>query len=211
MRLLLSAALLLGASAAHASTIYQADFSAVNLIDHTSTGNAVEPSPQAASNFTFGYTGTPSSDSTLNFFGTDGDSLISSDFGTEHFMITSVIDVSALGIVDISITNAFLGVDSFNNSPSEFIEYYYSLDGGLSTTFFSFTDDPNGPDLNALERVDVSSASDLVIGVTANVNGAGDGWDMTELSVSTVPLPAGLPLLLGAGAALGLVRARRRT
>lgn len=216
MKYLLSAALILGAASAQAATLYQADFTQFVSIDHTNTGNALEPSTQAGANFEIGYSGTPASDSTRNFFETDGDSLISSDFGGTHFMRSDTIDVGAWATVAISATANFIGLDSFNNSPTEFFEYIFQLDGGLDTSFFFFTDDPNGTDLNAVLNLDVSAANSLIVGLNANANGAGDGFDLTSFSVqgitpsvAVVPLPAGILLTLSGLFALGVNRSRR--
>jgi len=197
------------AVAANASVIYDADFSQFVGIDHTSNGNALEASGQQGANFTIGYPSNPSSDTTRNFFETTGTSLISSDFGGDHFMFTDDIDVSGWNEISIDMLADFVGSASFNNSPTEFISYSYSLDGGSQQEFFSFTDDPNGPDLNASTVVDVSSASSLVVRIDANANGAGDGWELTQLEVNgTVAVPApGSVALVGLA---GLAAAGRR-
>ncbi|MEM9735384.1 MAG: hypothetical protein AAF908_02120 [Pseudomonadota bacterium] len=210
MRLVIAAALVLAATSAQAAVIYEADFSQAVSIDHTNTGNAIEASPQRGANFTIGYPSLPDSDTTRNFLETDGTSLISSDFGGAHFFFTDLIDVSGFATVTIDIVNAFVGVDAFNNSPTEFIRYSYVLDGGPAEEFFFFTNDPNGPDLNATEVLDVAGVSNLLIRIDANVNGAGDGWQLSSLTVdATVPLPATLPLMLLGALALGALRARR--
>jgi hypothetical protein len=215
MRIFVSLALVFLASYATAAPLlYEADFSQVVSIDHTNDGsNPIESSPQAGANFTIGYTGSPASDTTRNFFETDGDSLISSDFGGDHFMRSASIDVRDWNEVVIDILADFVGVDSFNNSPQEFIEYIFALDGGAENQFFFFTDDPNGSDLNASTIVDVTGVSALTVGLNANVNGAGDGFDMTSLivkgtnAVGAAPVPSTLALFL-LGAFMGVLRAR---
>lgn len=192
-----------------ASVIYQADFSQIVSIDHTSTGNALEPSPQFGANFSIGYPSPPSSDTTRNFFETDGGSLISSDFGGAHFMKSFDIDVSGWDEITIDILADFVGTDSFNNSPTEFIEYFFTQDNGAENPFFHFTDDPNGPNLNASTTVDVTAVSTLAVGLNAWVDGAGDGFDMTSLvvegTIAAIPEPSALALV-GLGALGTLVR-----
>jgi len=197
--------------AASAVTLYDADFATSVSIDHTSNGNALEPSPQAGGNFSIATPAPPASDTTRNFFETTGTSLISSDFGGDHFMDSVTIDVSAWNEVSVDVLGDFVGSDSFNNSPTEFIEYVYTLDGGADQQFFFFTDDPNGPDLNASTLVDVTGISDLTVGINANANGAGDGFEITSYTVEgtvLVPEPASLALL---AAGLGVAGLRRRS
>jgi hypothetical protein len=214
MKAIFGLALALMTASANAAVIFEADFTQNVGIDHTTTGNVLESSPQSGANFTIGYTGTPASDTTRNFFETDGDSLISSDFGGDHFMFTDIIDVSGWNEVDIDILADFVGIDSFNNSPTEFIEYYYTLDAGAEMQFFFFTDDPNGTDLNGSTTVDVTGISNLVVGLNANVNGAGDGFDMTSLTVDgtvpavTIPEPNTAALILLSGLLGGALRSR---
>jgi len=197
-------------STASATTIYDADFSQIVSIDHTSSGNALEPSPQAGANFTIGYPSNPASDTTRNFFETTGTSLISSDFGGDHFMESISIDVSTWDEVEIDALADFVGTDSFNNGGTEFFQYFYTLDGGSEVEFFYFTDDPNGPNLNASTTVDVSGASTLTVGINANANGTGDGWELTSYTVTgtvEVPEPASIALV-AAGIAVATLRRR---
>ena len=165
---------------------YRADFSQKTSIDHETPGNPLEPSPQAGANFQIGYPLPPASDSTRNYLETTGDSLISSDFGGEHFFFTDSIDVSTADSVTVGIVNAFVGTNSFNDVGSEFIRYVYGLDSGPLQQFFSWTGAPNGPDLDASTTIDTSGASSLVVGVIANVDGEGDGWEMSSVTVQAV-------------------------
>lgn len=209
MKTVMTVAAVAALTGAASAQLYTADFSSGLSIDHTSNGNAIESSPQSGSNnFIIGYPTVPSSDTTRNFFETTGSSLISSDFGGDHFMLTDSIDVSGWNEVSIDMLADFVGTDSFNNSPTEFISYSYVLDGGSPVEFFSFTDDPNGPDLNAFELVDVTGINSLEIRIDANANGSGDGWELTQLVVegTVVPAPGAIAL---AGLA-GFAGTRRR-
>ena len=198
-----------GAASAQADILYQADFSQFVQIDHDTVGNVLEPSGQVGANFTIGYPTTPSSDTTRNFFETTGASLISSDFGGDHWFLSDTIDVSGWNEVDIDILCDFVGTDSFNNSPTEYIEYVYTLDGGGAQQFFYFTDDPNGSNLNASTTVDVTGFSTMTLGINANADGAGDGWELTSGIVDgTVPVPEPASLALVAFGALVLIRRR---
>ncbi|MAY73668.1 MAG: hypothetical protein CMJ31_02905 [Phycisphaerae bacterium] len=203
------AAFIASAATAGTVTVYDADFSVDGIgFDHTSNGNALEASPAVGPNFTLSYPSIPSSDTTLNFFITGGGTLTSSDFGGAHSFESFDIDVSQYDEVSISFINDFLGTDSFNNAPAEFIEYYYTLDGGAQTQFFFFTDDPNGPDLNASTFVNVAGVSTLRVGLNANVDGAGDGFDLSSVTVTGTPVPA--PATIALTGLAGLAAARRR-
>lgn len=203
--------LALSAAVANASVIYDADFVSQNVsIDHDTGGNSLETSPQAGANFEIGYPSPPSSDTTRNYLETDGGNLDSSDFGGDHYFQTDIIDVSGWNEVEIDIICNFVGSDSFNNSPTEFIQYVYTLDGGSDQQFFYFTDDPNGSDLNASETVDVTNVLELVVRINANANGSGDGWSLSSAKVTgtVVPEPATM-VLLGLGGVAALIRRRR--
>ncbi|MEO0512783.1 MAG: hypothetical protein AAF108_07795 [Planctomycetota bacterium] len=187
---------------ASAEVLYDADFSQAVGIDHDTIGNALEASGQFGANFVLSYPSPPASDTTRNFFETTGTSLISSDFGGDHRFESFDIDVSLVNEVDIDFVAGFVGMDSFNNSPTEFIEFFYTLDGGSDQPWFSFTDDPNGPNLNAsLAGLDVSGASTLTVGINANANGGGDGWELFSATVEgeVIPAPASVAVLGLAG------------
>ena len=180
-----------GRKSAQNITLYEADFSKKVVIDHAIPGNPLEPSPQPGADFQIGYPQAPSSDSTRNFFETTAGSLISSDFGGEHFFFTDPIDVSSAGSITIDVVNAFVGVSTFNDIPGEFIRYSYSLDGGPLQQFFFFNGPLNGPDLNASLTVNTDGVSELVVGIVANVDGEGDGWELSSLTVEAVRCAGG--------------------
>lgn len=203
------AALIVAAAVAGASatSLYEIDFSQSVSIDHTTNGNPLEASPQLGANFEIGYSGAPASDTTRNFFETQGNALISSDFGGDHYFLTNVIDVSGWNEVSIDILNQVVGDDPFNNAASEFIRYTFSLDGGAAQTFFLYNSGAGNPPLNASTLVDVTGISSMTVRIDANVNGAGDGWELTQANVTgtIVPEPASALLI-----ALGALAIRRR-
>jgi len=198
------------ASAANADVLYDADFSTngIGFTHTTSSPLGAASGSVNGSNFTLSYANSPSTDSSGNYFLTNNGVLESADFGGDHAFESFDIDVTSFDEVTIDFLNEFLGTDSFNNSPTEFIEYYYTLDGGSQQQFYYFTDDPNGVDLNSSLVLDVSAASTLRVGLNANVNGGGDGFALSSATVTGSPVPApGSAALL---AAAGILAARRR-
>lgn len=187
-------------SGAAATVVYNADFSVDGIGFTHTTDNPPAPSDSASgANWTISYDSQPSTDGSTNSFITDGGALTASDWGGGGSFISSTIDVSSLDLVDIS----GLGSGVFNNPPTEFFTWFYSLDGGAAVT----ADLPSGDFDQTFSNVDVSGGSSLVVGFNFNHNGGSDGFSISSVSVEAVPEPSSA--LLGALGALMLLRRRR--
>lgn len=190
------------ASAASAANLFDADFSGTGGFTHT-TASAPAPGPQSLTlnNFSIYYDSTPATDTTDNYFRLQGGVLASSDFGGEHGMTSGLLDVSTLNLVNFSLTGNTVGASVFNNAGVEFFQGWYSLDGAPATAIGFTTADGS---LDFATDIDVSAASTLEVGFLANVNGAGDGFDISSVVVTPTPGTAAL------FAAAGIVGIRRR-
>jgi hypothetical protein len=206
-KLILAATTAAFITAANASAveIYNADFDDVVVIDHTTTGNALESSPQTGSNFTLSYPSAPASDTTRNFFESGSGVLVSEDFGGAHTFESSTIDLSLVTDIVISFEGETDGTDVFNGG-DEFLEYFYTLDGGAEQLLFTRTTD-GSLDFTS-STIDTTSATSLTIGLNANINGSNDGFTIESAIVTGTVIPE--PASIAGLGLLGLVGLRRR-
>lgn len=175
----------LTAGAAQAETVYDADFSTPGIgSTHTSGGDPLESSPIAGPNWTMSWPSPPASDTTTNSFITQGNTVFIDDWGGDGVLTSDAIDVSSYDLVDIAGVAATHGNDVFNNTSTEYFDWFYSIDAGSQVNQL-FTND--GSLDHTFSNVDVSGASSLVVGFSFNVNGAGDGVDVSSLTVSGQP------------------------
>ena len=196
---------------ASADVIFDADFSGSGGFTHTSS-SPVPPGPNsiAVNNFSLFYPVTPATDTTANFFRVANGVLESEDFGGLHGLSSGLLDVSNFDEVTFSLSGQTVGSDVFNNQTGstggpEFFAGFYSLDGGNDVEVARTINDGN---LSFSITIDVSSASTLEVGLLSSVNGTGDGWDVTSITVTGDPIPApASAALVGLG---GLVASRRR-
>ncbi|WP_436715433.1 hypothetical protein U8335_23445 [Roseiconus lacunae] len=148
------------------------------------TPNNLETSPQVGANFSLSYPNVPASDSTRNFVETDPNAgingmLESEDFGGEHELRSDPIDVSGATIVDIEWIAGTVGLNSFGDS-GEFFEWFYEFDNNGRVTQQTTADGS----LNLLlDDIPTGGASSLVVGVRANVEGEGTGFDLESITV----------------------------
>ena len=181
-----------------AQVIYNADFSTEGdgVPDHTmsnppASAPAVFSGGTAPNNWTVGYTSTPGTDGSANEFSVNSGVLRVQDFGGTGTFASAVIDVSGVATLDITALGEVIGSD-VQNGGSEFFEYYYSIDGGAPVTTPKNVNNA-GDDLNyAVVGLDVSSASTLVVGFSCNVNGGGDGYEISSFLVNATLLPVNL-------------------
>lgn len=177
-----------GVSSSFGSLIYDAAFTATEIgFTHTTSSPPVA-GPQSVSgpNYSFGYAVAPQTDTTSNFMITSGGQFSTRDFGGEAFLRSSSIDVSGLSLVDITGNGVTVGTAVFNSTEEDF-NWFYSLDGGIDVAFGLTSSDGS---LDAIfSSLDVTGSSALTVGFRYNINGAGDGFDVTSLNVSAVPEP----------------------
>jgi len=164
-----------------AATIYDADFS---LADKGAWGNSNDGVSQDVTgvNWTVDVSNSGiASDSSTNDFRTKGGVFTIQDIGGIAVWSADPIDVSLVSSVALMSDVAVTGLGA--NSAAEFLRFYYQLDGADAVE----TDFSSGGSLSL--PIDVSSGSALVVGFSANVNGTGDGWEISNLTVDAVPEP----------------------
>lgn len=207
---------LLASASVSTAALYSMDFSTPDQgSTHDTGGDAIEASPIAGTNWTLTHS-TPSSDSTTNEFITVAGSLMRvQDWGGDGTVTSSIINIVANGIVEITGTGLSIGGDSFNTVGTEGITWFYSINGGTTSTYLGETELGGpvaaGTDVgNSFSSVAVTSGDTLLVGFTVNVNGAGDGVEISALDVEFTPVPEpSSSALLGLGG-LALILRRRK-
>jgi hypothetical protein len=160
--------------------------------------------------WTVGYTATPLTDGSANTLITAGGNLVSDDLGGAAFFRSETIAISGYTSVSITLQATTQGTDVFNNA-SEFFRWYYQIDGGALVQGTNFTADGS---LNQnFTNIDVTGASTLVVGFNFNVDGGGDGFIVSNVEVSAIPVPeptAALAMAMAGLAVFGYRRQRRK-
>lgn len=180
-------------------TLYEMIVTSDVVFTHDSNGvNDPTPIPDAGSatigsvgSFSWGNLATDTTPNTATFSGT---SFTAGDWGGQGTFTSTTIDVS----LSTSATITATGSSTFNSPPTEFFNFFYSLDGGASITFAS------GPEI-----VDVSAADELLVGFDFNHNGSSDNVNVSALSVDADVIPEPSSVILGGVGLLALLRRRR--
>ena len=166
--------------------------------EHSSSNPpAAAPQEACGSNFLLSYATNPATDGGGNYFGTlSGSGLSSTDWGGEASFQTFIVDVSTVTSVDVQTFGNTLGT-AFN-AGSEYLEWWYTLDGGAQTPINTYNSGYSGSLANGPLTVDVTGVNEIVVGFTFDINGGGDGFE--DMDVTIVETPAGCSLS-GAGLA----------
>ena len=196
-----------------ASLVYAADFSVNGQgSTHDNTGgDPLESSPVAGANWSISF-GSVSTDSTTNEFITSGGVMRVQDWGGNGTLESTSIDVSGWNTVDLD--GMFTNLIDIN-AAGEFLNFFYTLDGGSPVATLVDDNSSVGPlsqwDINAL---DVSGVSNMTVGFSLNVDGGGQGWEVSSLTVngvSAVPEPSQIILFSILGLLLPLIKRTTRS
>jgi hypothetical protein len=198
-----------------ATIIYDMDFSVAGQgSTHDSSGDAFESSPVAGENWELTF-GSLNTDGTTNEFVTVGGLMRVQDWGGSGTVTSDTIAITQTGTVDITGAALTIGGDVFNNVGTEGITWFYTLNGDTTSVFLGETElggsaVSSGTDVgNIFDDVSVTTGDSLTVGFTVNVDGSGDGVEISSLDVDFIPEPASLALV-GLGGLAMLGRNRRK-
>ncbi|MDA8968483.1 PEP-CTERM sorting domain-containing protein [bacterium] len=197
-----------------AISIYSADFSVdgQGSTHDTSGSDPIDASPISGANWTLSFP-VPSSDGSTNEFITTGGVMRVQDWGGDGTVTSLGITIADTGLVQIIGGALSIGDDSFNSS-TEGITWFYSINSAAPVEVVVNEASLANGNVNAgtdvghtFVDVAVTAGDTLEVGFTVNVNGLGDGVEVSSLSVTAVPEPS--TALLGSLALLGLLRRKR--
>jgi hypothetical protein len=198
------------------AALYSIDFSvAAQGATHSGSGTFAAGSA-TGTNWTLDWPGVPT-DGTTNEFVTVGGLMRVQDWGANGTVTSDSIAVTSDGTVDITGAALSIGGDSFNSVGSEGITWFYSVNGGAAVTHYLGETELGGTQVDAgtdlghsFSGIAVSSGDTLEVGFTVNVNGSGDGAEISSLVVELTPIPEPSSIaLLGLGGLATLLRRRR--
>lgn len=180
------------AGAVYGQTIFTlADTDDMNL-SHVTGSELTPPGNLDLGNGVFTY-GALSTDTTANTAAFSSGLFTSSDWGGVGTFTSDAIDVSLL--TSINIAAQFDGLFNVN---TEFSNFFYQLDANPIVEFgFGVEGTTHSNEVVNVGSIDVSSATNLVVGFTYSHNGASDFFNVDSLAVSAVPEPSAYALLAG--------------
>ena len=208
-------ALFLGANSSQAAAIYTMDFSVVGQgSTHDTGGDAIDGSPITGANWVLSFP-TPSSDGSTNEFITAGGVMRVQDWGGDGTVTSNPITITADGTMDVAGTALTIGSDSFNNVGTEGITWFYTVNGTPTSIYLGETELGGAPvnagtDVgNTFPGVSVSPGDTVTVGFTVNVDGAGDGVEVSSLTVDFTPVPEPSSIAFLSLGVITLLRRRR--
>lgn len=162
--------------------IYDADFSTSGGFDHNN-GNPPAAGPQTfdGGNYTIGYDTAPGTDSSGNYFRSDGTLLESADFGGAAYFETDPIDISGQSTFSIDAIASTVGSAVFNGSGEQFT-WSYIIDSGTPVSGPNITSDGSLNSPPSWTNIAVTGNS-LVVRFDFNINGGGDGFEVSQVEV----------------------------
>ncbi len=214
MKIITTLALVASASVSSAA-LYSIDFStAAQGATHSGSGTFAAGSATGA-NWTLDWPNV-GTDGSTNEFITVGGLMRVQDWGGNGTVTSDSITVTSDGTVDITGAGLTIGTDVFNIG-TEGVTWFYKINSNPAVTLFlgetalGGSAVGSGVDVgNNFDGIAVSSGDTLLVGFTVNVNGAGDGVEISSLEVelTAVPEPSSIALL-GLGGLATLLRRRR--
>lgn len=211
------------ANIANADVVDSLDFSTdgQGSTHDTSGSDPIESSPisggTAPNDWTLTFDpGLVSSDGSTNEFITSGGVMRVQDWGGDG-TVTGNWVASGDGTIDVIGAALTIGADSFNFVGTEGITWFYAINGGTATTLYLGESELGGPvaegtDVgNTFSDIVVASGDSIDYGFTVNVNGAGDGVEISSVTVDFTAIPEPATATLFGLAGLGLCVIRRRS
>ena len=184
-------------SSISSQVLYNADFSTDgdgfpdhNTANPPAEGPASEIGGISPDDWTASYTDTPSTDGSFNEFKVDGGQIHIQDWGGTASLESMEIDISNVNFITITATGATFG-GNVQNAVSEFFEYFYFIDGieTIVEIILDGSDTSGDPVDLSTATIDVTGANILTVGFRFNVNGGGDGYDISAITVEEIVLP----------------------
>lgn len=190
------------------AALYVADFSnTTTLVTHETGSEVTSPGSVSGPNFDVSWSGTIGTDTSANFWETDGSQLKGSDWGGVALFQTHSIDV--MGWNSVEVVN--VGTADVN-STSEYLTWSYSLDSGSLVQISTVTGDTGANyDHGYTQQIDTTGVSSLIVQFETNFNGSSDYVTVNSLSVNgltAVPEPS-IVVTVFAVIAIGLAALRR--
>ncbi len=197
----------LSVSKLEAGLVYSMDFSVDGQgATHDTAGDTLETSPVTGANWTLTFdSASIGSDGTTNEFRTTGGVMRVQDWGGAGIVTSVPISITSDGTVDIVGAGLTIGTDVFNTVGTEGITWFYALGGGANVEAFFGETELGGPVSagtslgHTFSGIAVSDGDVLRVGFGVNVNGSGDGVEISSLSVdfnaTAVPEPTSFAML----------------